>query len=255
MKRAGRILFCRRSRRVLLSFPVNDDRVTGGWAARSHDSDGHNDFMSASSDKMNSNRNGNGAGAGHEPLNPTARETAWFCVRTRQKSEHIAAGHLQQLENIDVFSPRIRFKRPRGNHKMWVTEALFPGYVFAKFNWREMLKVVHYTNGVTGVVHFGEQWPIIDDTIIAEWRETLGDDALAVCEEMPEVGEEILITAGTFKGLLAQVIRVSSSQRRVAVLMDFLGRQVQLDLQGDQFTRPDAREKVTVVSAKQAAAD
>lgn len=210
--------------------------------------------MSASSLEMNINGHKNGSGNGSESLNPTARECAWFCVRTRQKSEHIAAGHLQKLEHVDVFCPRIRFKRPRGNHKMWVTEALFPGYVFAKFNWREMLKVVHYTNGVTGVVHFGEQWPIIDDTTISEWRETLGDDALAVCEEMPEVGEEILITTGTFKGLLAQVIRVSSSQRRVAVLMDFLGRQVQLDLQGDQFTRPDAREKITVIPGSQATA-
>lgn len=197
-------------------------------------------------------RNGNGmeTGNGHggEPLNPTARARAWFCVRTRQKSEHIAAAHLRELPEIDVFNPRIRFKRPRGKHKMWVTEALFPGYVFAKFNWREHLKLVHYTNGVTGVVHFGEQWPIIDDTVIVEWQAALGEEELALCEEMPQPGEEVLITTGAFKGLLAEVIRVSSAQRRVAVLMEFLGQQVQLELKADQFTRPDIREKISVPS-------
>jgi transcriptional antiterminator RfaH len=127
---------------------------------------------------------------------------------------------------------------------MWVTEAMFPGYVFAKFNWRDRLKAVHYTNGVTGIVHFGLNWPIIDDATIADWQQALGEEELAVCEDMPAPGEEVLITTGAFKGLLAEVIRVSSAQRRVAVLMEFLGQQVQLELQVDQFTRPDVRGKI-----------
>lgn len=202
--------------------------------------------MSASSGEDSSDGIRNGDVPGAVPLNPIARENAWFCVRTRPKSEHIAAAHLRELEQIEVFNPRIRFKRPRGRHKMWVTEALFPGYVFAKFNWFRLLKAVHYTNGVTGVVHFGTQWPIIDDDVVTEWRAALGIEELALCEELPEPGEDVLITTGAFKGLLAQVVRVSNAQKRVAVLMEFLGQQVQLDLKADQFTRPDAREKVSI---------
>lgn len=197
--------------------------------------------------------NGNGLnepGDARRVLSPTIQERAWFCVRTRPKSEHIAAAHLRELEHVDVFNPRIRFKRPRGRHKMWVTEALFPGYVFAKFNWRDFLKAVHYTNGVTGVVHFGEQWPIIDDEVIVEWQASLGEEELAVCEELPEPGEDVVITTGAFKGLLAQVVQVSSAQRRIAVLMEFLGQQVRLELKADQFNRPDVREKITVASLK-----
>jgi len=187
-----------------------------------------------------------GEGDETEPLNPTARIRAWFCVRTRPKSEHIAAAHLRDLDQVEVFNPRIRFRRPRGRHQMWVTEALFPGYVFARFNWHERLKAVHYTNGVTGIVHFGEQWPIIDDSIIREWQSALGQEELALCEDLPQPGEDVLITTGAFKGLLAQVVRVSNAQKRIAVLMEFLGQQVQLDLNSDQFTRLDVREKVSV---------
>lgn len=190
--------------------------------------------------------NGNGGGDGFVPLNPTKREQAWFCVRTKPKNEHIAAAHLRDLESVVVFCPRVRFKRPRGQRTMWVTEALFPGYVFAKFNWFSQLKAVNYSNGVTGIVKFGENWPIIDDQIIEEWQASMGEDELAVCEELPESGEDILITEGAFTGSIAEVVKVSNSRKRIAVLMDFLGRQMQVELKSDQFSRPDARNKISL---------
>ncbi len=193
--------------------------------------------------------NGNTGGDGFEPLNPTIRELAWFCVRTKPKNEHIAAAHLRDLECVDVFCPRVRFKRPRGQRTMWVTEALFPGYIFAKFNWFNQVKAVFYANGVSGIVKFGDNWPIIDDHIIEDWQAAMGDEELAVCEELPEPGEDILITAGAFTGSLAEVVKVSNSRKRIAVLMDFLGRQLQIELKPDQFSRTDARNKITLKSA------
>ena len=193
---------------------------------------------------------GNESGDGVVPLNPTLRESAWFCVRTKPKNEHIAAAHLRDLESVDVFCPRVRFKRQRGQRSMWVTEALFPGYVFAKFNWFNQLKAVNYSNGVTGIVKFGENWPIIDDHIIEDWQAAMGEDELAVCEELPEPGEDILITEGAFTGSIAEVVKVSNSKKRVAVLMDFLGRQMQVELKPDQYSRPDARNKITLQNSQ-----
>jgi len=190
--------------------------------------------------------NSNGGGNGFESLNPTKRDRAWFCVRTKPKTEHIAAAHLRDLENVNVFCPRVRFKRPRGQRTMWVTEALFPGYVFAKFNWFNQVKAVFYANGVSGIVKFGDNWPIIDDHIIEDWQASMGEDELAVCDELPEPGEDVLITEGAFTGSIAEVVKVSSSRKRIAVLMDFLGRQMQVELKADQFTRPDARNKITL---------
>lgn len=193
---------------------------------------------------------GNGGKNGCEPLSPTARERAWFCVRTKQKNEHIAAAHLRDLESVEVFSPRVRFKRPRGQRTMWVTEALFPGYIFAKFNWFNQLKAVYYSNGVTGIVKFGDNWPIIDNHIIEEWQAAMGEEELAVCEELPQPGEDVLITEGAFSGAIAEVVKVSNSRKRIAVLMDFLGRQLQIELKADQFSRTDARNKITLKPAE-----
>ena len=56
----------------------------------------------------------------------------------------------------------------------------------------------------------------------------------------------MLITAGAFTGSIAEVVKVSNSRKRIAVLMDFLGRQMQVELKPDQFTRQNARDKISL---------
>src|SRR5437868_10523319 len=93
-------------------------------------------------------------------------DLSWFCVRSQPKHEHIAAGNLRRLLDIEVFNPRIRFKRPSTRGPVWVTESMFPSYLFAQFHWRRMLEAVKHTFGVAGVVHFGRYWPILSAATI-----------------------------------------------------------------------------------------
>ena len=81
---------------------------------------------------------------------------------------------------MDVFLPRIRFKRATQRGAVWTTEALFPGYFFARFNWQDALSQVQHARGVRGVVHFGERWPTIPENVIAELRQHLGENELHV---------------------------------------------------------------------------
>src|SRR5438270_9820754 len=80
-------------------------------------------------------------------------DLAWFCLRAQQKHEHVAAGYLRRMEQIEVFNPQLRFKRRNHRKKVWITESLFPGYLFARFNWKDSLSRVHYSPGVQCVVH------------------------------------------------------------------------------------------------------
>ncbi|HXO97259.1 MAG TPA: transcription termination/antitermination NusG family protein, partial [Chthoniobacterales bacterium] len=59
-------------------------------------------------------------------------ESAWYCLRAQPKREHIAAAHLRILQGVTVFCPRIRFQRATQRGLVWVTEAMFPGYLFAR---------------------------------------------------------------------------------------------------------------------------
>src|SRR5580698_9490241 len=100
-------------------------------------------------------------------------KVAWFCLRSQPKHEHIAAAHLQQNQ-VEVFFPRIRFKRTTRKGPAWVTEALFPNYLFARFDWGNSLRLVCHSPGVSGVVHFGQNWPVIPEEAIEEMRVCLG---------------------------------------------------------------------------------
>ena len=108
---------------------------------------------------------------------------AWFCLRTQPKHEHIAAAHLQQDPDIEVYLPRIRFKRATRRGPVWFTEALFPNYLFARFDLAACLRRVCHARGVRGVVHFGDRWPIVPEAVIEELRATVGADQVHVVRD------------------------------------------------------------------------
>src|ERR1700731_3556947 len=105
---------------------------------------------------------------------PISSELAWFCLRSQPKHEHIAAAHLRILEGVTVFCPRTRFQRATRRGLVWVTEAMFPGYLFARFELSEMHRQVRYAHGVSDIVQFGGRYPTIEDRALAHLREQTG---------------------------------------------------------------------------------
>lgn len=154
----------------------------------------------------------------------------WFCLRSQPKHEHIAAGHLKQIEGVEVFLPRVKFQRPRGQGMTWVTEALFPSYLFARFDWHQSLRQVQAAPGVGGVVHFGARWPVIEDSIIADLKQAVGSTEMHVIAANLQPGDSVELIAGAMRGLRAVVSRVMPARERIAVLLDFLGRQTTIEI-------------------------
>src|SRR5437588_8480074 len=150
---------------------------------------------------------------------------AWFCLRAQQRHEHIAANCLRQMEQVEVFCPRIRFQQPRSYGKVWITEPLFPSYLFARFNWKDSLCRVQYAPGVQNVVHFGNGWPTIPEQVIAELHAVIGPQELHVISDELIPGDEVKIVGELFHGLKAVITQVMPGRQRVAVLLEFLGQQ------------------------------
>src|SRR5262245_65621539 len=114
---------------------------------------------------------------------------AWCLRRTQPKHEHIAAAHLRKEPDVEVYLPRIRFKRSTRQGPVWFTEALFPNYLFARFDLPSCLRKVHHTRGVRGVVHFGDQWPCIPDAVIDGLRASVGPEQVHILNDDLETGE------------------------------------------------------------------
>src|SRR6266481_4508630 len=166
---------------------------------------------------------------------------AWFCLRAQQRHEHIAANCLRQMEQVEVFCPRIRFQQPRSYGKVWITEPLFPSYLFARFNWKDSLCRVQYAPGVQNVVHFGNGWPTIPAEVIEEIRVMMGRDELRVISDALAPGDEVEILGGLFEGLRVVVTQVMPGGKRVAVLMNFLGRQTTVQISTQAVIKPVLR--------------
>jgi transcriptional antiterminator RfaH len=156
---------------------------------------------------------------------------AWFALRSQPKHEHIAAAHLRPDPDLEVFLPRIRFRRLSASGKrVRITEALFPGYLFARFDFQTCFRRVQHARGVRGLVHFGERYPVIPPAAIADLRASLGEGDVNDVSSEVEPGDEVLVAAGPLQGLQAVVERVLPSRERTAILLEFLGRQTLVEL-------------------------
>ena len=163
--------------------------------------------------------------------------TEWFCLCAQPKHEHIASAHVRQIAGVEVFLPRVRFKRATVRGAAWTTEALFPGYLFARFAWPSNLGAVQHARGVRGLVHFGDRWPTIEPEIIADLRSAIGPDELHVMDAALAPGDVVRIADGSLRGQLAVVAQLRSGRDRVAVLMEFLGRQTMVELSAGSLVR------------------
>ena len=90
----------------------------------------------------------------------------WFCLRCQTKREHIAAGHLRELEGVEVFCPRLRYRKATRRGKIWWVEPMFPGYLLAKFNMAEMERAVTFCQGIRGLVRFGSEIPPVPESFV-----------------------------------------------------------------------------------------
>lgn len=134
------------------------------------------------------------------------------------------------MDEVEVFLPRVRFQRATRRGLVWATEALFPSYLFARFEWQNSLRQVQSARGVNCVVHFGTRWPVIEDRIIEDLKRAVGTDDLRVIAANLQPGDAVELAEGAMRGLRAVVSRVMPSRERVAVLLEFLGRQTAIEV-------------------------
>jgi len=165
------------------------------------------------------------------------RDPHWYCVRAKPKAEHLAAAHLRQLEEITVFCPRIRFQKATQRGKVRFVEALFPGYLFAKFDLRMQLRAVQAQPSVSGILHFGDYFPHISAQQIVDMRNEFGDDEVREIEAKIEEGDEVEIVDGAMKGLTVLVSRLLPGKERVKILMEWLGEDREAEVSVDAIAR------------------
>src|SRR5690349_23526618 len=90
----------------------------------------------------------------------------WFCLRAEPKREHLAAVALRRQFGIECLSPRLRFRKLTQRGPVWFVEAMFPGYLFAKFVYPTQHRAVESSHGVRGIVRFGDRLATLREEIV-----------------------------------------------------------------------------------------
>jgi transcriptional antiterminator RfaH len=159
----------------------------------------------------------------------------WYCIKTQTKREHIAAGHLRELEAVEVFCPRIRYRKATRRGKIWWLEPLFPGYVLARFDLLELERAVTFAQGVRGLVRFGSRIPHVPDQFIRSLRNeiraqsNLDEDILSLSPAI-EIGDQVEVAHGPLQGMAGTILSISPAAERVKILLEFLGQPQAIDL-------------------------
>ena len=148
----------------------------------------------------------------------------WFCLRAQPKREHIAATCLRQISDVEVFCPRVRFRKPTNRGLVWFIESMFPGYLFARFDYATLHRRIRQIPGVSGFVQFGDRLALLPDQLIGEIRIRTGANELMELNQGLEPGQNVQIIQGPFEGLEALVTRLITARERVEILIEWMGR-------------------------------
>jgi transcriptional antiterminator RfaH len=157
-------------------------------------------------------------------------EPFWFCLKAQPKREHLAATAVRRQFDIECLSPRLRFRRMTRRGPVWFVEAMFPGYLFAKFVYATQHRAVENSHGIRGIVHFGDRLATLSETIVVALQSTVGADEVVTIDSSIKVGQAVQIAEGPFQGLEAVVTYFLPAKQRIRVLLEFLGRSLETEI-------------------------
>ena len=154
----------------------------------------------------------------------------WYCVHALVKREHIAAANIELKVGVEVYCPRITYTKVTKMGKKRFTEALFPGYIFMRCENQKNFRHIMSMNGVKCIVKYGNHYPEIPASLIDSIKSAFGDDRVIVPDQQICPGDDVVVLNGPFSNFTAQVSQVSTGQNRVAMLMDMLGREIEVSM-------------------------
>ncbi len=153
-------------------------------------------------------------------------EEAWYAVKVRTRSEPLALAALQ-FYGIESYFPQSLVRKRYCDRMKTVSEPVFPGYLFCRFELSRKSKVLS-GGAVEYIVGFGGQAASIPVSEIEAVQLAVAAGGQAAA--LPRSGERVRIIAGTLagkEGVLVReanrnqfVVSVALLQRGVSVVVD-----------------------------------
>ncbi len=159
----------------------------------------------------------------------------WYCIHTKPKKEILVERYLNDELQLETYYPRLRRKKTIRRVRREVLEPLFPRYLFCRLSLADSFRAVTYGRDVIGVVTAGNQPIEVDAGIIQQLKEWagVGEDIISFEPKALEKGDAVKITAGPMQGLEATFLQEATREERVAILLNLMNTDVQLNIDRD----------------------
>ena len=158
----------------------------------------------------------------------------WFCLRAEPKREHLAATALRRRFGIECSSPRLRFRKLTRRGPIWFVEAMFPGYLFAKFVYSTQHRAVESSHGVRGILRFGERLATLPEATIIALQSKAGAEEVVTVDSSLKIGQPVQLIEGPFQGLEVVITQLLPARERIRVLLEFLGRSLEMEVPAEK---------------------
>lgn len=152
----------------------------------------------------------------------------WYAIRTKSKQESRAETNLRAW-GVETFLPAIRHQSKRCQISK-MAEALFPGYLFARFHGPTMANKIRFTRGVMQIVGTDRAPSPIDEEIISLVRERIGSDGYVRLAEDFEVGDRVRIRSGPLRDFVGVFHSSASGAQRVTLLLAAANTQLRVSI-------------------------
>jgi transcription antitermination factor NusG len=154
----------------------------------------------------------------------------WYALQVHTRKEQLVGSQLQN-RNLECFLPTYKSLRKWSDRTKEIQQALFPGYVFCRFDYENRQPVV-MTTGVTQVVGTGKVAIPIADSEIEALQVAVSSGVPAQPWPYLRSGEYVQVNYGHLAGLRGILVNFKGNHRvvlSVTLLQRSLALEVELD--------------------------
>ena len=158
----------------------------------------------------------------------------WYLAYTKPRQEEIARVNLDQ-QGFESYLPLYKKFKKTEQGPVSIFEPMFPRYIFFRpGKVGQSISSVRSTKGITTVVRFGFEPAVIDDELLRRIRLLEEDRNHATLQDISQLkpGQTVRLQHTALQGVEGLVQSVSS--KRVAVLLEILGRPAVVELEHHQ---------------------
>ena len=157
----------------------------------------------------------------------------WYAIQTKPNKERSVQAALDQA-GFEVYCPRIA--RPiRGvNPQTWKEAALFPGYLFARFEFARDYPRLRWRPGLVRVVMSGATPLTVTEATLASVRQIEKESIRHLFRPVRwKPGARVKVVQGPFTGFEGKVSMTLRGGDRVRILLELFRRQAALECDPD----------------------